>query len=210
MYISTPPRIRKPLISLQSAMWGILAIWLAYTILYTLHPSDTLAAFLEFVPGGLAVITLVAAGFSLEDCYLQMTLISKTGLMLLGASLLFMPFIYLTGHWTGWNWMAALIYAPASGISQELFFRAALLPVLLTTFKAKPTLALLIHSLLFALWHFPKVYMTAPLGGVIGVVGVTFMCGLLWGKQVQHDRTVVWLMGYHSLLLITNSFFTWG
>jgi len=210
MSTSTTPKIRKPLLSLRSAMWNILLIWLAYTILYTLHPSDALAAFLEFVPGVLAVTTLVAAGLSLQECYLRTAPISRTGLMLLAASLLFMPFIWFTGRWTGWNRMAALVYAPASGISQELFFRAALLPVLLATFKTKPFLAILIHSLFFTLWHVPKAYMTAPLGGVIGVVVVTFVCGLLWGKQVQRDRTVVWLIGYHSILLIINSFFTWG
>jgi membrane protease YdiL (CAAX protease family) len=190
-------------------MWIILLIWLAYTILYTLHPSDALAALLELVPGVLAVTLLVVAGLPLQECYLRPAPISRTGLVLLAVSLLFMPCIWLTGRWTGWNGMAALVYAPASGIAQELFFRAALLPVLLVTFKQKPLLALLLHSLLFALWHVPNAYRTAPLWGVIGVVGVTFVCGLLWGKQVQRDRTVIWLMGYHSLLLIANSFFTW-
>lgn len=206
---STPTNIRKPLLSLRSAMWSILLIWLAYTILYTLHPSDLLAAVLEFIPGVLSVTTLVAAGLSLQECYLQMAPASRTGLLLLAASVLFMPFVWFTGRWTGWNGLATLVYAPASGISQELFFRSALLPVFLATFKRKQSLAIIVHSLFFALWHVPRAYMTAPPGGVIGVVAVTFACGLLWGKHVQHDRTVVWLMGYHSLLLIVNSFFTW-
>jgi membrane protease YdiL (CAAX protease family) len=122
-------------------MWIILLVWLAYTV----------AAFLEFVPGLLAVTTLVMAGLSLQECHLRIAPISRTGLMLLTVSFLFMPFIVFTGRWIGWNWMAVLIYAPASGISQELFFRAALLPALTATFKARPFLAVLIHSLLFAL-----------------------------------------------------------
>jgi len=203
------PKTRKPLLSCHSAMWSILLLWVAYTIISTLHPSDVLAAVIEFFPGILSVIILVAAGFSIQECYLRVAPISKTGMKLLAVSLLFFPFILLTGYWTGWNQTAALIYAPASGISQELFFRAALLPVLLVIFKAKPSLAIFIHSLLFALWHVPTAYMTAPLGGLIGIVVVTFVCGLLWGKQVQLDRTVIWLMGCHSILLFIMSFFTW-
>lgn len=209
MDISTVSKKHEPLLPLRFARWIIFLIWLAYTILYTICPDDSLAILLEFIPGVLAVSVLAAAGFSRQDYYLRIAPISRTGLMLLAGYLLFMPFVLMTGRWTGWNWMEALIYAPASGISQELFFRAALLPVLLATFRSKPFLAILIHSLLFALWHVPKAYMTAPLGGLIGVVVVTFACGLLWGKQVQRDGTVVWLMGYHSILLVINSFFTW-
>ena len=33
----------------------------------------------------------------------------------LAASLLFMSFIWLTGRYTSWNWLAALLYAPARG-----------------------------------------------------------------------------------------------
>jgi len=201
---------RKPLLPLRLALWGVLFIWLIYTVLYTLHPSDTAAALLEFVPGILAVSVLLAAGFRRRDCFLRFALISQRGLAWLALSMLFMPVIWLTGRWTGWDWRAGLLYAPASGISQELFFRAALLPVLLRTFRTKPFLALTIHALLFSLWHIPKASLTAPLGGVIGVVLVTFICGILWGKQVQHDKTVVWIMVYHSLILIVNSLFTWG
>jgi hypothetical protein len=201
---------RKPLLSLRSAICGVLLLWLIYTILYTLHPSDALAAFLEFVPGVLAIAVLMAAGFQRQECYLRFGMISRTGLALLGASFLFMPFIWMTGRWTGWNWQAAILFAPASGIAQELFFRAALLAVLLVKFKAKPSLAFLIHSLLFTLWHIPRASLTAPLGGVIGVAVVTFINGWLWGKQVQRDRTIVWLVGFHSMLLVINSFITWG
>jgi hypothetical protein len=210
MSISTTPPIRKSLLSLRVAKWCILLLWLVYTLLYNLHPSDTLASVLEFVPGALAVGILVMSGFSLQKCYLRRAAISWPGLGLLAVSLLFMPFIWLTGRWTGWNWMDALLYAPASGISQELFFRAALLPILTASFKTKPFRAVVIQSVLFALWHVPKAYLTAPLGGTIGVIIVTFVCGILWGKQVQRDGTVIWLAGYHSLLLISNSFFTWG
>ena len=204
------PRIEQSHFQLRAALWGVLLIWLGYTVLYTLCPDDGPAALLEFLPGVLAVGILFAAGFSRKDCFLRCAPLSGAGLAWLGASLLFMPLIWLTGRWTGWDSRVALIYAPASGVSQELFFRAALLPVLLAAFKGRPLLANLTHALLFALWHVPKAALTAPLGGVIGVVMVTFMCGLLWAKQVQRDGTVLWVMWYHSLILIGNSFFTWG
>ncbi len=208
MSTSTNPKPEK--LSLQPVLWGILLIWLAYTLLYTLNSDNTPGAFLEFLPGLLGVATLVAAGFSMDDCHLRLAPISKTGLLFLGASLLLMPMFWLTGSWSGWDWTAALVYAPASGISQELFFRAALLPICLAIFKTKPFLAVCLHALLFAAWHIPKASLTAPLGGVIAVVVVTFACGLLWGEQVRRDKTVVWLMGVHSLILMVNSLLTWG
>jgi len=209
MGISTAPPRRKPSLSLRLAVWIVLLIWLAYTALYTLRPSDVLAAVLEFLPGVLAVATLVAAGLSLQACHLRTAPISRTGLVLLAASSLVAPVMWLTGRWTGWNAAAALIYAPASGASQELFFRAALLPALLAAFEGRPFRATVVHALLFALWHVPTAYTSAPVGGLIAVTVVTFACGLLWGEQVRRDGTVFWLMGLHTLLLIGNSFFTW-
>ena len=210
MQSSTSRDTRQALLSLRSATWTVLLIWMAYTVLYTLHPSDALAAALEFLPGVLGVITLLAAGLSLQECHLRVAAISRTGLLLLTASSLVAPIMWLTGRWTGWSAAAALIYAPASGVSQELFFRAALLPALLTRFRGRPILATLIHALLFSLWHVPTTSMTGPVGGVIAVAVVTFACGLLWGEQVRRDGTVFWLMGLHTLLLIGNSFFTWA
>jgi membrane protease YdiL (CAAX protease family) len=57
------------------------------------------------------------------------------------------------GEWQGWNWKAALLLAPASGVSQELFFRSALLPAMGLLFKGKTRMALVLHSVLFGLWH---------------------------------------------------------
>ncbi len=95
----------------------LLLIWLFYAFLYTINRDNTPAAFLEFIPGILGVMVLLGAGLSLRDCNLQPAPISRTGLLFLGASLLLMPLVWLTGRWVGWNWMAALVYAPASGIS---------------------------------------------------------------------------------------------
>jgi membrane protease YdiL (CAAX protease family) len=182
-----------------------------YTVVYSLHPSDPLAAVLEIIPGILAVCTLVVAGFQRETYYLHIAPISRAGAALLVTSIIFVPFVLLSGRWTGWNWTAALIFAPASAIAQELFFRSGLLPILIATVKKRPFYAILIQSILFAVWHIPNAYMGgAPVVGVIAVVVVTFLCGLLWSSQVQRDGTVIWVMMYHTLLLMINSLFTWG
>jgi hypothetical protein len=200
----------KPLLPFRLAFWIVLFLWLIYTVLYTIHPSDIAAAVLEFALGVIALGALLAAGFQRRDCFLRYAKLSRKGLAWLALSASFMPLIWYTGCWTGWDWMAGLLYAPAGGISQELFFRAALLPLLLRAFKTNPLLALALHAFLFSLWHMPKVLLTAPLGGAIGVSLVTFVCGMLWGKQVQKDKTVVWIVVYHSSLLIVNSLFAWG
>lgn len=196
----------------QLAFLGSLVLlWLLYTIFYTLHPSDDLAVFLEFIPGGLAIGILVAAGLSPKDWYLRVGRISIRGLVLLAAMFAFMPFILLTGRWIGWKWIAALVYAPASAVSQELFFRGALLPAFITTFKGKGRtgLAIFLQAALFALWHAPKLFTEAPLAGAVAASIVTFVGGMIWGWQVQHDRTVVWALAQHILFLMIQSLFTW-
>lgn len=207
---ATASRVQRSRRSRQWVLWGVLLIGLSYTILYTLLPDNAPIAFLLFAPGFLSVAILIGAGFSLEQCYLCAAPMSRGGLALLGGSLIFMPLVWFTGRWAGWRWTDALIYAPASAVSQELFFRAALLPVLLAAFKSRPSLGNLTHAVLFALWHLPKASATAPLGGVVGVVIVTFLCGILWGSQVRRDGTVFWLMGYHAMILVVNSLLTWG
>ena len=211
MSFSTNPRIQKPFLSRHTALVIILFLLVVYTIVYSLHPGDPLAAVLEIIPGILAVSTLVAAGFQREMYYLRIAPISKAGATLLAASIIFMPAVWLTGRWTGWNWVAALIFSPASAISQELFFRSALLSILVATIKKKLFYAILVQSTLFAAWHIPKAYMGgAPLIGIIAVVVVTFLCGLLWSSQVQRGGTIIWVMIYHSVLLMVNSLLTWG
>lgn len=211
MSVSTKHKIQKPYLSPHATLVIILFLWVVYTVVYSLHPGDPLAVVLEIIPGILAVSTLVAAGFQREMTYLRIAPISRTGATLLAASIIFMPAVWLTGRWTGWNWVDGLISAPASAIAQELFFRSGLLPILIATIKKRPFYAILIQSMLFAVWHIPNAYMGgAPVVGVIAVVVVTFLCGLLWSSQVQRDGTVIWVMIYHTLLLMINSLFTWG
>lgn len=216
MAISTNP---EPLTSrparLRIAIGIVILLWLAYTVLQTLsvmqYLSETLSAALGFIPGILGVGVLLAAGLSREDCYLRMAPLSGTGLAVLVAVFLFaLAAILPFGVWTGWNWVAAFVYAPASGISQELFFRAALLPAMMVTFKKRPLLALLLHSVLFGLWHIGPLFIGAPLWAVVAIMLVPFLSGIGWGWQVQRDKTVVWAMVQHSLIWVIGSPFTFN
>lgn len=201
--------IARKQLSLRTAAAIVVLLWLAYTVIYTLHPTDELAAALEFIPGILGLGTLALAGFSRDECFLRAAPISRTGLALLGVFFIFLTPILLTGEWSGWNWKSALVFAPASGISQELFFRATLMPTLLKVLGGRTLLAVTVHSVLFAAWHMPVAFTTAPIAGAVAVILVTFIGGMIWGWQVQRDRTVAWAMGQHVLYLIAMSLFVW-
>ena len=118
--------------------------------------------------------------------------------------------ILLTGDWVGFDPMQMLFLAPFSGITQELFFRNSLVPFCIRILEGRRLTALIIHALLFSVWHMPLVFSEAPLAGAVGVTVVTFIGGLIWGGQVQLDRTVYWAMGQHILYLMLMSMFTWG
>ncbi len=189
---------------------AVLLLWVYFTAVYTWAPGGLLSAGLELLPGVLGVgFLLLAGGFRPRDCYLRPARISGKGFLVLALFLLALVPIFLSARWAGWDWQAGLVIAPLSGIGQELFFRSSLLPVL-TKLMRRPGLALLLHAVLFALWHVPLALRTAPLAGAIAVTVVTFLGGLVWGWQVQHDRTVYWAMGQHVLYLVLMSLFTWG
>lgn len=209
---STPSSaLRRPAWLLPS----ILALWLAFTVLQSAILAgliqEPLATLLSFIPGVLGIALLLAAGFTPAGLYLRLGGISRPGLLLYAAMLLVYFFVVLPSSvFTGWNPVAALIYAPASAINQELFFRCALLPAFLWVFKGKTWTAIICHSILFGLWHIGAWFAGAPLAGVAMVMFVPFLYGLAWGWQANHDRTVIWAILFHSLLLIINSFYTWG
>jgi membrane protease YdiL (CAAX protease family) len=126
---------------------------------------------------------------------------------------LFLPMVpvvisgFLQAGWAGWDWHQALLYAPASGVSQELYFRAALLPAL-ERLLVRPRHALLVSSLMFSLFH-AGMFTVAPPGAAVSALLVTFLAGLGWGWQVQRDRTVIWAMLHHALLQLILRLFAW-
>jgi len=188
----------------------VLILYAAYIIIYTLPLSDGLAAIIELIPGVFGVTVLIVGfRFNPEECFLHWKSISKQGFILLASFFIILIPVIMTGRWTGWNWTAGIIYAPASGVAQEMFFRATLLPVIIRLFKSHRLLAVVVHSLLFSIWHAPLAFTTAPLGGAIAVIIVTFIGGMVWGWQVQRDRTIYWAMIQHIIYLMLMSLFVW-
>jgi membrane protease YdiL (CAAX protease family) len=201
-----PTSPRNP-ISRPVALGAVLASWVGYTVLQTLFVigivPEPLSAALGFVPGIIGVAALSAAGLSRAQLFLQVAPLSREGLAILaGIFVVGLAVIVPFGTWEGWNWITALVYAPASGVSQELFFRAALLPALLAASREQPRLALILHALLFGLWHIGPFFVGAPIWAAVAVVVVPSLTGIGWGWQVKHDRTVLWAMIQHSLIWV--------
>ena len=204
--MSVPTRMRA---RLRGAVGAVMLLWLVYTVLQTLsvvqNLSEAWSAPLGFLPGILGVASLLAAGLTRQDCYLRLGRLTRRGFAVLAAVFVFaLSAILPVSEWAGWSWVAALVYAPAGGIAQELFFRAALLPAAEVLLPDRPRLALVLHSALFGLWHIAPLFVGAPLWAVIAVMLVPFLSGLGWGWQVRHDRTVVWAMVQHSLIWVVG------
>lgn len=201
--------VNKRAPSLRIALALVIILYAVFTVIYSLELDDPVANVLYFAPGLLGVSLLVYSfRLELSELSLRIAPISKSGLASL---LIFTPFlapILSTGDYIGWNWISVLVYAPASGIAQELFFRATLLPVFLKVFRHRPLLAIVFHSALFALWHLPPILMTDS-SGAIPIVFVTFIGGLAWGWQTYRDKTVIWSMAHHSLFLMAMALFQW-
>ncbi len=209
----SPARSRGSATRVGLALAAILVSWLLYTILHILSVVGVVgkgwAAALSFLPGAVGLASLLAAGLSPEQCYLRYHPISRKGAVVLVAVFIFaLAAIVPVSHWTGWDWSAALLYAPASGISQELFFRAALLPALMAVSRRGPGMPLVAHAALFGLWHIPPLFVGAPWWAVLAVTAVPFLSGIGWGWQVQRDRTALWAMIQHSLIWVVLSPFT--
>ena len=197
------------------ALAVVLCLWAVYTAMQTMVVLERLPepvyAIVGVLPGILAVGALLAAGLSPEACYLRSARLSWPGLGVLAAVFVFaLAAILPFGTWAGWNWVKALVYAPASGIAQELFFRSALLPAIWAICGRRTVLALILHSVLFGLWHIGPLFVGAPLPIVAAIMFVPFLSGIGWGWQVDRDRTVVWAMIQHSLIWVLGSPFAFG
>ncbi|MGB8983848.1 MAG: CPBP family glutamic-type intramembrane protease [Anaerolineales bacterium] len=182
-----------------------------FTVLDVLQPAEWLFSLLAFIPGAISIVTLRAAGLSWDQLYLRPGRISRVGLGILAVTtLLLLPILGGSTSWQGWHWLPALVYAPASGIAQELYFRSSLLPAVERAFNGRKTLALLAHSLIFIGFHLRTFQAIGSLVPSLLVALVLFLAGCGWGWQVQRDRTVVWSMLQHSFFLILMSMFGWG
>ncbi len=183
----------------------------AYTYLEFVQPPEPRYAALSLVIALAAVSSLRALGFSREDLRLHFAPLSHTGaLMLLAATALMLPILGSSTAFLGWRWLPALVYAPASGISQELFFRGSVLPALERALPGRPVIALLCHTVVFVAWHVRTFTLLPSLPVALLVAVVIALAGIAWGRQVQRDGTVVWAIAQHSLFLMVMSMFDWA
>jgi hypothetical protein len=189
----------------------ILLMGILYTVLDYIQPAEPWLSLLAFLPGVISFIILRLGGDSLLVLRLRFDKLSFTGLLTLGAtSILLLPILASSTSWIGWHWLKALVYAPTSGIAQELYFRAALLPGLERVFNNRKTIALFIHSALFVGFHYRTFQAIPTLAIGLVVAAVLFFAGCGWGWQVQRDRTVFWAMLHHSTFLVLMSMFEWS
>jgi len=198
-------------ISFPLALGITLMMALVYTVIDTIQLSEPLQSIASFIPAVTSLGLLTAAGLSQAELNLRVRHLSRAGLQVLaGVTLLLLPILASSTLWIGWRWLPALVYAPASGIAQELYFRSALLPALERQLAARKTWALLLHSVIFVGFHFRTFRLIGSAGPALVVAVVLFLAGCGWGWQVQRDRTVFWAQLQHSLFLVLMSMFAWG
>ena len=188
----------------------LLLTYIFYTVIYTIQLNEITGTFLELTPGIIGITVLLFCGYTPRELFLCKARLSLKGALLLLIFFIVLIPILVTGEWVGFDPIDMFLIATLGGITQELFFRNALLPYCMRVLKGKRFIALVIHAILFSLWHLPLILIEAPVAGVIGVTIVTFIGGLVWGGQVQRDETVYWAMGQHIIYLMLMSMFTWG
>jgi membrane protease YdiL (CAAX protease family) len=187
-----------------------LVLGAGYIALDVWQPAEPLLSILAFVPGLLGVAALTLAGFSREELRLQFRPLSRAGATALAVTtVLLLPILLSNSGFLGWRWLPALIWAPASGIAQELYFRGTLLPGLERAIGNRRW-ALLAHLPVFVLFHL-RLYLALP------SVPIALLCtlvlgaaGFSWGWQVQRDDTLVWAIAQHSVFLMLMSLFAFG
>jgi membrane protease YdiL (CAAX protease family) len=181
--------------------WIVIALWAPYALLNSLFPGPLLTYGLGLLIALMALGLLWGAGVSPRACFLALAPPSRQGLVLLALLSAFIPAVLLLGRGQPFRWRDDLVYAPASALGQELYFRSALLVALgMVWRRGDARLALVGQALAFALWHV-RVLRVAPLAPAVGVFVVTFVAGLLWGMQVRRDRTVLYAVLQHALFL---------
>lgn len=209
--IEKPPARRPPKLHLPFALGLLAALAVVYTAVEFVQPAAPVYTCLSLLLAILAVITLRTAGFSSAELRLRYARLSwPGGALLLAATVLMLPILASSTGFIGWQTLPALVYAPGSGIAQELFFRAALLPALERIMPGRRFLALLAHTAIFILWHLRTFTLLPSFPFILLVATVLGLAGLAWGGQVQRDDTVLWSTAQHSLFLIVMSMFDWA
>jgi hypothetical protein len=184
----------------------VLALAAPYVVLNTAFPGPVLTYAGGFVVAGAALGALWLAGLPPWRCFVRIALASRQGAFVLALLSLFIPAVLLAGRGQPLSPLDDLVYAPASALGQELYFRAALLTVLLRLSHGRPLLARLtlpLSALLFALWHLRAFRVVAP-APALAVLFITFIAGMFWAWQARRDGTMLYTFAQHTLFLIVQ------
>jgi membrane protease YdiL (CAAX protease family) len=180
------------------AVCVVIALWLPYTLLNLLFPGPALSYALGLVIAVVALIMLQLAHVPAVGMYPRIP--SRASVAALAILALFVPFALLIGRGQSWDWLGNVVYAPASALGQELYFRSALLPA---CSKCGSRRAILTQATLFALWH-ARAFRVVPAGEALLVLIGTFVAGIVWGWQARRDGTVFYAFTQHLLFLIVQ------
>ncbi len=154
MTTDQPSAASRPALPFIAALLITLVMGVGMTALDVWQPAEPRLSILAFLPGLVSIAVLLASGSSRSDLYLRFGKLSRPGLIALAVTtILLLPILGSTTGWGGWKWLPALVYAPASGIAQELYFRSSLLPALERALGGKKIPALLLHGLVFIGYH---------------------------------------------------------
>jgi hypothetical protein len=125
-----PSANRRYLLPFVVALFITLIMGIAITVLDVLQPKEPVFSILTFIPGIISIAALSASGLGRTELNLRFIWIFLPGLLVLAAiTVLLLPILGSSTGWTGWQWLPGLVYVPASGIAQEIYFRASLLPL---------------------------------------------------------------------------------
>jgi membrane protease YdiL (CAAX protease family) len=184
---------------------------LIMTWIDVLQPAEPILSILAFITGIISITTLFLSGMDRSSLYLRLGMISTRGfLVLVATTVLLLPILGSSTGFGGWKWLPGLVFAPASGIAQELYFRGSLLPALERALKGRRMIVLLFHAIVFVGYHYRTSRSVPSLPVALLVAVVLFLAGCGWAWQVQRDNTILWTTAQHSLFLMIMSMFEWG
>jgi membrane protease YdiL (CAAX protease family) len=176
----------------------VMVLWLPYMLLNLFFPGPVLTYALGLSIALLALISLKLAHVPAIGIYPRIP--SRESVVALAILTLFIPLALLIGRGQSWDWLGNMVYAPASALGQELYFRSALL----TAFgRYGSRRAILLQATLFALWH-ARAFRIVPAWEALLVLLGTFIAGIIWGWQVRKDNTTFYAFIQHLLFLIVQ------
>jgi CAAX prenyl protease-like protein len=183
------------------AAWLVIALWPPYVALNAIFPGPPMTYTLGLALALLGLMILWLAGMPLRACYVRRAPLSRQGALLLLVLMVVVPSALLAGRLQPWRPLDDLVYAPASALAQELYFRAGLLIALSTVFHGRQNVALVTQSVLFGLWHL-RAFTVVPPAPAIGIILATTIAGLIWGRETQRDGTMIYAAAQHTFFLI--------